>query len=68
VSVEVNNLQRAETLVDELAEQEGPLSGFERIETISQLTQAGYSSEEIAGPEGSVSLSLSPTDPRGTAA
>ena len=48
VSVTVDDLQRADTLVDELGEQDEPLTGFERIETISQLSRAGYSPEEIS--------------------
>lgn len=48
VSVTVDDLQRADTLVDELAGEDEPLTGFERIETISQLSRAGYSTEEIS--------------------
>jgi len=47
VSIAVDDLQRADTLADELAEQDEPLTGFERIETVSQLGRAGYSTEEI---------------------
>lgn len=47
VSVEADDLRRAADVADELAEQEEPLTGFERIETISQLSRAGYSTEEI---------------------
>jgi len=64
VSVEVDNPQRADTLVDEPAEQEEPLRGFERIETINQLSRAGYSSEEIAELVGERS---DPDDADGTA-
>lgn len=48
VSVTVDELQRADTLADELDELDEPLTGFERIETISQLSRAGYSTEEIS--------------------
>lgn len=47
VSVSVDDLQRADTLADELAERDEPLTGTERIETIGQLGRAGYSNEEI---------------------
>lgn len=47
VSVSVDDLQRADTLADELGQQDKPLTGFERIDMISQLSRAGYSTEEI---------------------
>jgi len=48
VSVEVNDLQRADTLADELEERDDPLVGFDRLEAAAQLSRAGYSTEEIA--------------------
>lgn len=47
VNVEVDNLQRAEDLVEEIEAMEEPPSGFERIEVVSELSRAGYSKEEI---------------------
>lgn len=48
VSMDVSDVQRADALVDELAEQEEPLTGHDRLEAAAQLSRAGYSTEEIA--------------------
>lgn len=48
VDVSVSNLQSSDELVEQLEAAEEPLSGYDRIETISQLSRTGYSSEEIA--------------------
>jgi hypothetical protein len=48
VSVAVDDLQHADTLADDVAERDEPLTGYERIKTVSQLSRAGYSTEEIA--------------------
>ena len=49
VSVEVNDLQRVDTLVDELEKRDEPLAGyFDRLEVAAELSRAGYSTEEIA--------------------
>ena len=61
VAVSVGDLQRADTLVDELDDRDEPLTGFDRIETISQLSRAGYSSEEIAELVGEQSADESDT-------
>lgn len=49
VSVSVDELQRADTLADELADRDEPLTGIEWFETASQLARTGYSNEEILG-------------------
>jgi transcriptional regulator of NAD metabolism len=48
VDVSVSNLQSSDELVEQLEAAEEPLSGFDRIEVISQLSRTGYSTEEIA--------------------
>ena len=47
VSIAVDDLQRADTLAEELTEQTEPLTGTERLETAAQLARAGYSNDEI---------------------
>jgi hypothetical protein len=48
VDVSVSNLQSSDELVEQLKAAEEPLSAFDRIEVISQLSRTGYSTEEIA--------------------
>lgn len=48
VDVSVSNLQSSDELVEQLEAAEEPLSAFNRIEVISQLSRTGYSTEEIA--------------------
>jgi SOS response regulatory protein OraA/RecX len=47
VSIAVDDLQRADTLAEELTDQTEPLTGTERLETAAQLARAGYSDDEI---------------------
>lgn len=47
VSVSVDGLQAADDLADEVRDLDEPLTGRERIETVSQLGRAGYDADEI---------------------
>ena len=47
VGVTVSGLQRADELADELEARDEPLTGIERIEATSELSRAGYSTDEI---------------------
>lgn len=48
VDVSVSDLQSSDELVEQLEAAEQPLSAFNRIEVISQLSRTGHSAEEIA--------------------
>lgn len=62
ISVSVDDLQRADTLAKELDERDEPLTGIERIETVSQLGRAGYSTEEILDLVGEPSTETDPDE------
>lgn len=47
VNLTVDDLQRADELADELEARDEPLTGIERIEATSELSRAGYSTDEI---------------------
>jgi len=47
VSITADDVQRSEALADDLVDQDEPLSGRERLETVAQLSRAGYTTEQI---------------------
>lgn len=48
VAISLENLQRPDAIAEELRDRDEPLTGYDRIETVSRLSRAGYSTEEIA--------------------
>lgn len=47
VSISAEDLQRNDEFVEDLADRTDPLVGRERLEAVSQLSRAGYSTDEI---------------------